>query len=99
MDGQADRIRAVVEEVLGCLESILAHGEVERRPVSMKTADQARVLRQQPANGRQVSGDAGAEEFPEVSAGAGGPFERFALLELLGLDHVRLAPCDTSKSA
>jgi hypothetical protein len=47
----------------------------------------------QPPDCGQVSGNAGAEQFPDIRALSGGPRQRFVLLQLFGLNHAKAFIC------
>src|SRR5260370_23991963 len=84
---ETQRVRAMIEQESNYLDLILAHREVDRRPVFIVTSRERRVFVQKPLDGFEVSRDTSAEQLPYIDSGSGGPEERLICFEFVGLDH------------
>ncbi len=73
VDGQTERIGAMVKKKLRNIDSVFPHGEVQRRSIGVVRADERWVFAKQLPDRIQIAADGGAEHLPHVRARAGGP--------------------------
>src|SRR6185503_11063329 len=75
------RVRAVLEQDCGNRDLILAHGEIHRPPVRVRSADKRRILGKQSFDDSNIAGHGSLEHLPDVGSGAGRPEKWLVLLQ------------------
>jgi hypothetical protein len=82
-----ERIRPAIDEEPGDRHLVLAYGEIQRRAVLEMCSDERRTPVDQPFDGFEIAGRAGAEQLPDFGAVTRRPDQWFIPFQFIGLDH------------